>query len=133
MGEYANAIVETIREPLVVLDSALHVQRANTAFYQIFRIIPAEVEQQSFYDLSDGLWNVSTIRGLLEEVLPNHHVLKDVEVDLTILLGDSKTLLLNARRLTWKSNQSTLILLVMEDITDYGVGDAFDLPSLAQV
>lgn len=118
MGEYANAIVETIREPLIVLDSALHVQRANAAFYQIFQIMPAEAEQQSFYDLSDGLWNVPTIRGLLEEVLPNHHVLKDVEVDLTIPSGDYKTLLLNARRLTWKSNPSALILLVMEDITD---------------
>ena len=118
MGEYANAIVETIREPLVVLNSALHVQRANATFYQIFQIMPAAAEQQSFYDLSDGLWNVPTIRGLLEEVLPNQHVLKDVEIDLTIPSGDSKTLLLNARRLTWKSNPSDLILLVMEDITD---------------
>ena len=118
VGEYANAIVETIREPLVVLDSALHVQRANPAFYQIFQLMPAEAEKQSFYDLSDGLWNVSTIRALLEEVLPNHHVLKDVEVDLTVPSGDSKILLLNARRLTWKSNPSTLILLVIEDITE---------------
>lgn len=44
MGEYTNAIVETIREPLVVLNSALHVQRANAAFYQIFRQVIVQIQ-----------------------------------------------------------------------------------------
>jgi two-component system, chemotaxis family, CheB/CheR fusion protein len=110
---YAEAIVETIREPLLILDADLRVQSANRAFYQSFETTPAATEQHQFFALGTGQWDIPALRTLLEEVLPQKHSLMDYEVEHTFPEIGHKIILLNARRI----EGDALILLALEDIT----------------
>ena len=67
--EYAEAIVETVREPLLVLDANLHVKSANKAFFQAFLVTPEETADKLIFDLGDGQWNIPALRVLLEDIL----------------------------------------------------------------
>jgi len=111
--EYADAIVETIREPLLVLDADLRVQGANPAFYQFFQVEPAEIEHRRLFELEDSQWDVPALRTLLEELLPTNHSFTDYTMESTFPRIGHKTLLLNAHRI----DHVPLILLAMEDIT----------------
>ena len=110
---YAEAIVETIREPLLILDADLRVQSANRAFYQSFQTTPAATEQHQFFALGTGQWDIPALRTLLEEVLPQKQSLMDYEVEHTFPEIGHKIILLNARRI----EGDALILLALEDIT----------------
>ena len=111
--EVAQQIVETVRDPLLVLTPAFHVQSANPAFYQLFHVSPAETEGQSIYALGHGQWDIPALRTLLEDLLPHNTVFNDYEMTHTFERIGSRTMLLNARRL----ENVPLILLAMEDIT----------------
>ena len=79
--EYAESIVATVREPLLILDPELHVRSANRSFYETFKVEPAETEGRSIYDLGNGQWNIPALRTLLEEILPLHISFDDFEVE----------------------------------------------------
>jgi PAS domain-containing protein len=111
--DYAAQIVETIRDPLLVLTPDFRVQRANPAFYALFQVSPAETEGQSIYQIGNGHWDIPAFRALLEEILPQNTVFNDYEVHHDFARLGPRTLLLNARRL----DNIPLILLAMEDIT----------------
>ncbi|MGI9059664.1 MAG: chemotaxis protein CheB [Ktedonobacteraceae bacterium] len=111
---FAEAIVETIREPLLVLNADLRVQSANAAFYRFFQIEPADIEQMLLFDLDHGQWNIPALRTLLEELLPTSHAFADYEVENAFPKIGRKTMLLNAHRI----DHVPLILLAMEDNTD---------------
>ena len=68
--EAARQIVETVRDPLLVLTPDFRVQSANAAFYQLFHVSPSETEGQHLYALGNGQWNLPELRTLLEEILP---------------------------------------------------------------
>ncbi|HEU5375546.1 MAG TPA: chemotaxis protein CheB [Ktedonobacteraceae bacterium] len=110
---YAEDIVETIREPLLVLDADLRVQRANPAFYQFFQIEPAETEQRLLFDLENRQWDIPALRTLLEELLPTNHSFTDYVMEHPFARIGWKSLLLNAHRI----DHAPLILLAMEDST----------------
>jgi two-component system CheB/CheR fusion protein len=120
--DYAEAIVETVREPLVVLSEDLRVQRANLAFYQLFQVVPQETERHSLDELGNGQWNSSRLRELLVQVLSNHQSFRDFEVEQYFPRIGMKTILLNARRMLRAHEQGQvqdhLLLLAMEDITE---------------
>ncbi|HEX7735123.1 MAG TPA: chemotaxis protein CheB [Ktedonobacteraceae bacterium] len=111
---YAEAIVETIREPLLVLNIDLRVQSANHAFYRYFQTTSEETEQQQLFALGDGQWNIPALRTGLVEVLSRNHRLIDYEVEHTFARLGQRTILLNARRV----EDNALILLALEDITE---------------
>ena len=111
--EVAHQIVETVRDPLLVLTPDFRVQSANPAFYQLFHVSPAETEGQSIYALGNGQWDIPALRALLEELLPHNMVFNDYEMTHTFERIGPRTMLLNARRL----DNVQLILLAMEDIT----------------
>src|SRR4051812_19158960 len=67
---YSESIVDTVREPLLVLDATLHVRTASQSFYRTFGVVPEETIGKFVYDLGDGQWNIPALRRLLEEVLP---------------------------------------------------------------
>ena len=115
---YLDAIVETLRESLLVLDGDLRVQKANRKFFETFHLRPEETLQRHIYDLADGQWNISGMRRLLEEVLPEDHPLRDYEVIHDFRGVGQKTMLLNARRLAGENHRDEMILLAIEDITD---------------
>ncbi|MDQ2904499.1 MAG: ATP-binding protein, partial [Chloroflexota bacterium] len=111
---FAEAIVETIREPLLVLDATMRVQSANLAFYQFFQAEPAQTERHLLFELGNGQWSNLALRTLLEELLPTTHAFVDYELEHTFPSIGHKSMLLNAQRI----DSVPLILLAMEDITE---------------
>ena len=114
---YAESIVGTVREPLVILDQNLRVKTASQSFYRDFKVNPTETENQLLYNLGNGQWDIPRLRTLLEEVLPQNNQFNDFEVEHTFEGIGHRTMLLNARRIHQQGNQSELILLAIEDIT----------------
>jgi two-component system, chemotaxis family, CheB/CheR fusion protein len=74
--DFAVAIVETLRDPLLVLGPDLRVQRANSMFYKMFQVAPEDTEGRLLYELGDGQWNIPRLRQLLEEILPRNSVVQ---------------------------------------------------------
>ena len=114
---YADSIVDTVREPLVLLDEALRIVSVNASFCRVFDHARADVEGQAFYEIGGGEWNVPELRHLLEELLPANTQLQDFEVAYRSGAPDGRTLLLNAKRLEHRDGRVRLILLAFEDIT----------------
>jgi two-component system, chemotaxis family, CheB/CheR fusion protein len=114
---YAQAIVETVREPLIVLDKNLRVSTANQSFYRMFQTNSAETENHLIFELGNGQWNTPQLRLLLLEILPRHIQLQDFEVEHDFEQIGHKVMLLNARTMT-QSEGGDSILLAIEDITD---------------
>ena len=77
---YAESIVETVREPLVILDERLKVVSANRSFYKTFKTSPEETENMLIYNLGNGQWNIPKLRELLEEIIPRNNLFNDFEV-----------------------------------------------------
>ncbi|MDB5210528.1 MAG: two-component sensor histidine kinase [Sediminibacterium sp.] len=116
--EYAESIVATIREPLLVLDKHLRVKTANSAFYKTFDVSKKDTEHVLVYDLGNKQWNIPALRTLLEEILPQQTDFVDFEVKQTFLGIGEKILLLNARRIVQKNQGEELILLALHDVTE---------------
>ena len=95
---YAQDIISTVREPLLVLDAALRVQRANRSFYQTFGVTAEETENHLVYELGNGQWNIPQLRELLENVLSQNHVFEGFESEHDFPAIGHKSMLLNARR-----------------------------------
>jgi two-component system CheB/CheR fusion protein len=112
----ADSIIETVREPLLVLDEQLRVVMVNQSFYRIFQVQPREVEQQLLYHLCNGAWNIPDLRSLLEEILPARTSFQDFILDQTFPHIGRKVLALNGRRLEQDTTQPGRILLAMEEM-----------------
>src|SRR5687768_9549466 len=76
---YAQNIVDTVREPLLILDATLRVRSANRAFYQTFHVSPGETEGRLIYELGNGQWDIPDLRTLLEDIVPKSSVFDDFE------------------------------------------------------
>jgi PAS domain S-box-containing protein len=113
---YVGSIVDTIREPLLILDGRLRVQSANRAFYQTFQVAPGETEGRLLYDLGNRQWDIPRLRTLLEEILPQRTSFDDFEVAHDFPDIGRKVMLLNARKLRQAGTE--LILLALEDVTE---------------
>lgn len=116
--DYAEAIVATVRESLVVLDINLRVITANQFFYEKFQVLAEETEQRLIYDIGNGQWNIPQLRSLLEDILPYQSQFQDLEVEHTFEDIGYKIMRLNARKLS-HIHDAPMILLVIEDITQH--------------
>lgn len=116
--EYTESIVETVREPLVVLDADLRVISANRSFYETFKVKPGETAGQLLYDLGNREWNIPKLRELLEEILPADTTFDNFEVEHKFETIGRRVMHLNARRLSRESAETHLILLAIEDVTE---------------
>ncbi|TKB34734.1 MAG: PAS domain-containing protein [Nitrospira sp.] len=112
----AASFVETVREPLLLLDDQLRVVRANQSFYRTFQLTPRDVEQQLLYHLCGGAWNIPDLRRQLEEVLPKCTSFKDFILDKTFPQIGRKIMALNGHRLEQAVGQPGRILLAMEEV-----------------
>jgi two-component system CheB/CheR fusion protein len=115
--EYANAILEAVHEPLLVLDADLRVRTANRPFLKTFQVSGEETEGKLVYELGNGQWNIPKLRALLEQVLPaNEHINGyDVEHDFPGI--GRKRIRLNARRVDHGDRENDRILLAMSDVS----------------
>ena len=100
----AQAIVDTIRDPLLVLDQDLRVVTANRAFYQAFRMNLQDIHGRPVYGLGDGQWDIPELRLLLEGVAPQHAVMEAYEVERDFPVIGRRSMLLNARELFFQKN-----------------------------
>jgi PAS domain S-box-containing protein len=114
---YAQDIVDTVREPLLMLDTTLRVRSANRAFYQTFQVSPAETENRLIYQLGNGQWDIPDLRTLLEDVVPKSSVFNDFELEHTFPIIGRRVMLLNARKLR-PGSHAELLVLAMEDVTE---------------
>ncbi len=118
---YAEGVVETVREPLLILGADLRVKTANRSFYQTFRVAAKDTEGRLIYHLGDHQWDIPLLRKLLEEILPLKRSFDGFEVEHDFGALGRKVMLLNARRLDQgvdkEGKQTEWILLAIEDIT----------------
>ena len=114
---YAENIVATVREPLVVLDGQLRIVSASRSFFATFQVTPEVTEGRLLYEIGDRQWDIPELRRLLEEVLPRSTQFDDFRVEHDFPKIGPKVLLLNSRRMAGDEHQPALILLAMEDIT----------------
>jgi two-component system CheB/CheR fusion protein len=116
--DFAEAIVETVREPLVTLNQNFEVMKANRAFYDTFQAAPEDTEGRLIFDLGNGQWNIPKLRELLENILPAHATFRDFEVTHEFEHVGRKVMLLNASEIFNPNAQARTILLAIEDATD---------------
>ena len=116
--KYTQGIVETIREPLIVLTPDLRVISANHSFYETFHVTREETEGRFVYSLADHAWDIPSLRELLEEIIPQNAYFNDFEVDHDFPVIGRRIILLNARRIYREGQGTDRILLALEDITD---------------
>src|SRR5438309_501142 len=114
--DYALNIVDTVREPLLILDTTLRVRSANRAFYQTFHVSPGETEGRLIYELGNGQWDSPDLRTLLEDIVPKSSVFDDFELEHTFPVIGRRVMLLNARKLQ-AGRHGELLVLAMEDVT----------------
>jgi two-component system CheB/CheR fusion protein len=112
-----RAVLRTIRQPLLVLDGGLVVERANEAFLTAFRVSRDETEGRRLYDLGNGQWSIADLRRLLKEILPREREVSDYRVEHDFDGIGRRTMLLNACRME-REDGATRILLTIEDITE---------------
>ena len=120
---YARDIVETVREPLLMLDATLRVRSANRAFYQTFRVSASETENRLIYELGNGQWDSPDLRTLLDEVMRTSSVFNDFELEHAFPVIGRRVMLLNARKLRGGSHDE-LLVLAMEDVTERRLAEA---------
>jgi two-component system CheB/CheR fusion protein len=113
---YADAIIETISEPLLVLDGELRVKRATPGFCEQFRVFADAVEGELLYDLGNRQWDIPALRSLLEEVLPTDSHVSDFKVEHTFPKIGKKTMLLNARRIVPTDGEEPVIVLAFTEV-----------------
>src|ERR1700675_5073622 len=113
----AHAIVDTVREPLIVLDQELRVVAASRSFYLTFKVDADDTQGKLLYDLGDGQWDIPKLRLLLGKILPEQGAMEDYEIEHDFPGIGRRTMLLNARKVFYEKGSRANILLGIEDIT----------------
>lgn len=121
--DFAEAIVETVREPLLILDGDMRVLKATRSFYETFRTSAEQTEGRRLFELGHGSWNIPRLRELLGQVLP-----RDARVEAFEMAHDFPTIghrdmLLNARRIHRPPGGKPIMLLAIEDVTERRQGE----------
>src|SRR6185503_20038368 len=114
----ARAIVNTVRQPLLVLDKDLRVVAASRSFYETFQADRQETQGRLLYTLGDGQWDIPALRTLLEKIVPEHSVMDGYEVEHDFPMIGRRTMLLNARTVISEKTAHMALLLAIEDISD---------------
>lgn len=115
--EYAKDIIDTMRDPFLILGVDLKVILANRAFYRTFQTTPEETENQLIFSLGNQQWDVPKLKELLNDVLPSSITFDDYKVEHDFPSIGRRIMLLNARRIPRPPAKPKLILLAMVDVT----------------
>jgi two-component system CheB/CheR fusion protein len=116
--KYAEAIVTTIREPLIILDRDLRVKSANNSFYKTFKKTEHETEGKMFYELENNQWDIPALRNLLERILHEKTFYDSYELKQKFSANGERIMILNARKILSEGTNEQLILLAIEDVTE---------------
>jgi len=113
--ELAEGIVDTVREPLIVLDADLRVVIASRSFYRYFQAKAEDTNGRPLFELGKRQWDIPGLRELLENILPKNRAFEGYPVEHDFPAIGHRKLLLNARRLACESGSKQMILLAMEE------------------
>ena len=116
--EFAESVINTVREPLIALDQDLRVVTASRSFYEFFKVTPEETVGQLIYDLGNKQWDIPKLRELLETILPQKATFDNYEVEHNFATIGRRVMLLNARQIKRGTGKERIILLAIEDITE---------------
>jgi two-component system CheB/CheR fusion protein len=116
--KFVDSIVQTVRDPLLVLDEEMHVVLANNAFYQKFKVTPDKTIKKSLYKLGGKQWDLTSLKKLLEDILPEKTELWDYKMEDDFPNIGHRKMILNARQIYREGEETSMILLTMEDVTD---------------
>jgi PAS domain S-box-containing protein len=117
VGEFAENIINTVREPLIALDKDLRVVKASRSFYDFFKVTSDETIGKLIYNLGNNQWDIPKLRELLETILPEKTTFDNFEVEHVFSTIGKRIMLLNARKIQRGSGKEQIILLAIEDIT----------------
>ncbi len=126
--DYAQNIVNTIREPLVILNGTFEVVSASRAFYEKFHVTPNETVGRPLYLLGNRQWDIPRLHELLEDILPKDTSFENFGIESDFPVIGKRKMLLNARRISGKTTTADLILLAIEDITPPGSAEKNNAP-----
>jgi two-component system CheB/CheR fusion protein len=112
--ELAEGIVNTVAEPLIVLDGNLQVVSASRSFYKAFKVLPKDTTGRKIYELGNGQWDIPALRELIENILPHNQVMDDYLVEHNFPGLGLQRMKLNARRIVTAIGNTELILLALE-------------------
>jgi len=114
---YIRTVVDTVREPFLILDGKLKVLSANKTFYSAFHTVQEVTEGKHVYRLGNGQWNIPRLKILLEDILPKNTHFEDFRVEHEFPIIGHKIMILNARQIFTAAQDKPIILLAIEDIT----------------
>jgi two-component sensor histidine kinase len=120
----AQGIVDTLQEPLVVLDKDLVVVNANPAFLRTFRVERDQTLGRTLFDLGNGQWDIAELKRLLAEVVPKSAAIVGYQVEHSFPDLGQRTMRVSARQLVHPDDNSTQMLVVFDDVTDQLKADA---------
>ena len=112
--EYADNIIDTVRESLLILDKDLRVLSANRSFYRMFRTVREETVGKSIFALDGNKWEIPQLRELLQEIIPKQKLFEDYEMEYDLGEPGKRKLLLNGRQMFHGERETTLILLAIQ-------------------
>jgi len=117
---FAESIVDTVRESLLVLDEDLRVVTANRRYYENFQTDPNKTEGRLLFDLGDGQFDIPELHHLLKKICEEQESFGDYEVEHMFPKIGAKKMLLNGRHLEEEDRSLNKILLAIEDVTEKG-------------
>ena len=123
LRKYDENIINTLREPLIVLDRNLRVVLVSRSFYRVFKVTPEETLGQLIYDLGNKQWDIPKLRELLENILPEKTTFDNYEVEHEFATIGRRIMLLNARQIERRKGKERIILLAIEDITERSLSE----------
>ena len=115
--DYAESIIATVRDPLLILDADLRVRSASRSFYKVFGVAPEVTEGRLVYELGNAQWDIPELRTLLESILPRDDAFHDFEVTHVFEGIGRRRMLVNGRKVHRPGSDTDLILLSIEDVT----------------
>ena len=114
----AHAIIDTVRDPLVVLDEDQRIIAASRAFYKIFQPADDDISGRLLFEIDGGQWDITELREVLEKIAKDYATFENYELSVEFPKIGRRTLSLNARKVFYEEGIHSNILLAFEDITD---------------
>jgi two-component system CheB/CheR fusion protein len=128
--QFAENIVDTVREPLLVLDRTFTIISASQSFHRVFATRGADLVGKGLFSIQEQQWDAPKLRALLEEILPKKTVVQSFEVTLDVGDLGQRSMVLNARKIEEGPGGAGFILLAMEDVTEHNRADELFLANI---
>ncbi len=114
----SHAIIDTVRDPLLVLDQNQRITAASRSFYQTFKLSGQDLRGQVLFDIDGGQWNIPELRDLLQTIVKDQETIEGYEVDREFPVIGRRVMLLNVRKVFYEKGAHSSVLLAFEDVTD---------------